>query len=184
MPSETPTSSWDPGHRPTNPTGPQPTAPSGTSGPRTHSTVGRISSANRSKISPSSSPVSRGSARTPTTTPTLPLFRTKLLPGLTALNGPSSTSTPHLRRNAPWWQSQPSPANADCRKQQNNCYLTGGTKPEHLNDQGNSRVALRALPLAAPEDEWYITTPEGTIDDPNDTGYHSQRRWPNPTPSR
>ncbi len=68
------------------------------------------------QLLPSPSPVSRDSARTPTTTPALPLVRTMSLPGLTAHTGQSSTSIPHPRRQAPWRQPQPSPTNNEVSK--------------------------------------------------------------------
>ena len=41
-----------------------------------------------------------------------------------------------------------------------------GTRPERLNDLRNGKVDLRNILLESPDGEWYITTPEGTIDDP------------------
>ena len=45
-------------------------------------------------------------------------------------------------------------------------YLVVGAKPERLDDLRNGEIDLRALLLETPGGEWYITTPEGTIDDP------------------
>ena len=45
-------------------------------------------------------------------------------------------------------------------------YLVVGAKLEHLEDLRNGKIELRALLLETPGGEWYITTPEGTIDDP------------------
>ncbi len=45
-------------------------------------------------------------------------------------------------------------------------YLVVGAKPEHLGELRNGKIDLRTLLLEAPEGEWYITTPEGTIEDP------------------
>ena len=41
-----------------------------------------------------------------------------------------------------------------------------GAKPERLNDLRNGKVDLRALLLEMPEGQWYITIPEGSLDDP------------------
>ena len=45
-------------------------------------------------------------------------------------------------------------------------YAVVGVRPERLDDLRSGRVDLRTLLLEAPEGEWYITTPEGTVDDP------------------
>ena len=45
-------------------------------------------------------------------------------------------------------------------------YLVVCIRPERLDDLRNGKVDLRALLLETPGDEWYITTPEGTIEDP------------------
>lgn len=45
-------------------------------------------------------------------------------------------------------------------------YAVVGVRPERLDDLRAGRVDLRTLLLEAPEGEWYITTPQGTIDDP------------------
>ena len=87
--------------------------PLGNPGTRRHGPVlgGPISSASQSSSLPSSSPVSRNSARMPTTIPTSPtstLPRTRSIPGSTEQNRPSWTSTPRPGRNAPWSQQQPS----------------------------------------------------------------------------
>ena len=52
------------------------------------------------------------------------------------------------------------------RTSQNDRYLVVGTKPERLNDLRNGMVDLRTLLLEMPEGQWYITIPEGTLDDP------------------
>lgn len=52
------------------------------------------------------------------------------------------------------------------RTHQEDRYLVVGAKPEGLANLRNGKIDLRALLLEAPEGEWYITTPEGTIDDP------------------
>ena len=52
------------------------------------------------------------------------------------------------------------------RTRENDRYLVVGAKPEHLNDLRNGKIDLRALLLESPDGEWYITTPEGVIDDP------------------
>ena len=52
------------------------------------------------------------------------------------------------------------------RTSKNDRYLVVGTKPERLDDLRNGKVDLRVLLLETPGDEWYITTPEGTIEDP------------------
>ena len=52
------------------------------------------------------------------------------------------------------------------RTSQNDRYLVVGTKPERLDDLRNGKVDLRTLLLEMPEGQWYITTPEGTLDDP------------------
>ena len=45
-------------------------------------------------------------------------------------------------------------------------YLVVGAKPEQLDELRDGKIDLRALLLETPSGEWYITTPEGTIDDP------------------
>ena len=45
-------------------------------------------------------------------------------------------------------------------------YLVVGAKPEQLDDLRNGKIDLSTLLLETPSGEWYITTPEGTIDDP------------------
>ena len=45
-------------------------------------------------------------------------------------------------------------------------YLVVGIRPERLDDLRNGKVDLRNILLESPDREWYITTPEGTIDDP------------------
>lgn len=45
-------------------------------------------------------------------------------------------------------------------------YVVVGVRPERLEDFRSGRVDLRSLLLEAPDGEWYITTPDGTIDDP------------------
>ena len=52
------------------------------------------------------------------------------------------------------------------RTGENERYLIVGARPERLDDLRNGKVDLRALLLETPEGEWYITTPEGAIDDP------------------
>ena len=52
------------------------------------------------------------------------------------------------------------------RTSENDRYLVVGTRPERLNDLRNGKVDLRNILLESPDGEWYITTPEGTIDDP------------------
>ena len=52
------------------------------------------------------------------------------------------------------------------RTSENDRYLIVGARPERLNDLRTGKVDLRALLLETPGGEWYITTPEGTIDDP------------------
>ena len=52
------------------------------------------------------------------------------------------------------------------RTSENDRYLVVGTKPERLNDLRNGKVDLRSILLESPDGEWYVTTPEGTIDDP------------------
>ena len=52
------------------------------------------------------------------------------------------------------------------RTSENDRYLIVGARPERLDDLRNGKVDLRALLLETPEGEWYITTPEGTIEDP------------------
>ena len=52
------------------------------------------------------------------------------------------------------------------RTSENDRYLVVGTRPERLNDLRNGKVDLRNILLESPHGEWYITTPEGTIDDP------------------
>lgn len=52
------------------------------------------------------------------------------------------------------------------RNSQNDCYLVVGAKPERLNDLRNGKVDLRTLLLEMPEGQWYITIPEGILDDP------------------
>ena len=43
-------------------------------------------------------------------------------------------------------------------------YVVVGVRPERLEDFRSGRVDLRSLLLEAPDGEWYITTPDGTID--------------------
>ena len=45
-------------------------------------------------------------------------------------------------------------------------YAVVGVRPERLNDLRAGRVDLRTVLLESPEGEWYITTANGTIDDP------------------
>lgn len=45
-------------------------------------------------------------------------------------------------------------------------YMVVGVRPERLEDFRSGRVDLRSLLLEAPDGEWYITTPDGTIEDP------------------
>ena len=52
------------------------------------------------------------------------------------------------------------------RTSENDRYLIVGARPERLDDLRNGKVDLRALLLEAPDGEWYIAVPEGTIDDP------------------
>ena len=52
------------------------------------------------------------------------------------------------------------------RTSENDHYLVAGARPERLDDLRNGKVDLRALLLEAPDGEWYVTVPEGTIDDP------------------
>ena len=52
------------------------------------------------------------------------------------------------------------------RTSENDRYLIVGARPERLDDLRNGKVDLRALLLEAPDGEWYVTVPEGTIDDP------------------
>jgi len=52
------------------------------------------------------------------------------------------------------------------RASEHDRYLIVGAKPERLNDLRNGNVDLRTLLLEMPEGQWYITTPEGTVDDP------------------
>ena len=52
------------------------------------------------------------------------------------------------------------------RTRENDRYLVVGIRSEGLDDLRNGKVDLRALLLESPDGEWYITTPEGTIDDP------------------
>ena len=52
------------------------------------------------------------------------------------------------------------------RTSENDRYLIVGARPERLDDLRNGKVDLRALLLEAPDGEWYVTIPEGTIDDP------------------
>ena len=52
------------------------------------------------------------------------------------------------------------------RTSQNDRYLVVGTRPERLTDLRNGKVELRTLLLEMPEGQWYITVPEGTLDDP------------------
>ena len=52
------------------------------------------------------------------------------------------------------------------RTSQNDRYLVVGAKPERLTDLRNGTVDLRTLLLEMPEGQWYITVPEGTLDDP------------------
>ena len=101
------------GRSPTNRTGQRHTDLCATSAPKIPSTAGPISSASRSRTSPSSLPVSRDNGKTLTTTPTSALLKTKLSPGLTAPNRPSLTSTPRPFKKGPWLRSQPSPVSAE-----------------------------------------------------------------------
>ena len=48
---------------------------------------------------------------------------------------------------------------------ENDRYLIVGARPERLDDLLNGKVDLRALLLEAPDGEWYVTIPEGTVDD-------------------
>ena len=52
------------------------------------------------------------------------------------------------------------------RTSENERYLIVGARPERLDDLRTGKVDLRAILLETPGGEWYITTPEGTIDDP------------------
>ena len=52
------------------------------------------------------------------------------------------------------------------RTRENDRYLVVCIRPERLDDLRNGKVDLRALLLESPDGEWYIATPEGTIDDP------------------
>ena len=52
------------------------------------------------------------------------------------------------------------------RTSENDRYLVVGARPERLDDLRNGKVDLRALLLETPDGEWYVTIPEGTIDDP------------------
>ena len=52
------------------------------------------------------------------------------------------------------------------RTTENDRYLIVGARPERLDDLRNGKVDLRALLLEAPDGEWYVAIPEGTIDDP------------------
>ena len=52
------------------------------------------------------------------------------------------------------------------RTSQNDRYLVVGAKPERLKDLRSGMVDLRTLLLEMPEGQWYITIPEGTLDDP------------------
>ena len=45
-------------------------------------------------------------------------------------------------------------------------YAVVGVRPERLDDLRSGRVDLRTLLLESPGGEWYITTANGTIDDP------------------
>ena len=45
-------------------------------------------------------------------------------------------------------------------------YAVVGVRPERLDDLRAGRVDLRTLLLEYPGGDWYITTPEGTTDDP------------------
>ena len=45
-------------------------------------------------------------------------------------------------------------------------YAVVGVRPERLDDFRAGRVDLRTVLLELPEGEWYITTANGTIDDP------------------
>ena len=45
-------------------------------------------------------------------------------------------------------------------------YAVVGVRPKRLDDFRTGRVDLRTLLLESPDGEWYITTPEGTVDDP------------------
>ena len=52
------------------------------------------------------------------------------------------------------------------RTSENDRYLIVGARPERLDDLRNGKVDLRAVLLEAPDGEWYVSIPEGTIDDP------------------
>ena len=52
------------------------------------------------------------------------------------------------------------------RTQGKDHYLVVGAKPERLDDLRSGQIDLRTLLLESPSGEWYIATPEGTIDDP------------------
>ena len=52
------------------------------------------------------------------------------------------------------------------RTSEHDRYLVAAARPERLNDLRNGKVDLRALLLEAPDGEWYVTIPEGTMDDP------------------
>ena len=52
------------------------------------------------------------------------------------------------------------------RTRENDRYLVVGIRPERLDDLRNGKVDLRNILLESPDREWYIATPEGTIDDP------------------
>lgn len=52
------------------------------------------------------------------------------------------------------------------RTQGNDHYLVVGAMPERLDDLRSGEIDLRTLLLESPSGEWYIATPEGTIDDP------------------
>ena len=45
-------------------------------------------------------------------------------------------------------------------------YLVAGVRPERLDDFRTGKVDLRTLLLESPDGEWYITTADGSIDDP------------------
>ena len=45
-------------------------------------------------------------------------------------------------------------------------YLVVGVRPERLDDFRTGKVGLRTLLLESPDGEWYITTADGSIDDP------------------
>ena len=45
-------------------------------------------------------------------------------------------------------------------------YVVVGVRPERVDDFRAGKVDLRTLQLESPYGEWYITTADGTIDDP------------------